>query len=39
MIVYPDTCFLYAELGAKEFLTFDARQGALAKASGLKGKP
>jgi predicted nucleic acid-binding protein len=27
------------ELGAKEFLTFDARQTALAKAAGLKTKP
>ena len=27
------------ELGAKEFLSFDARQGALAKAAGLKVKP
>jgi hypothetical protein len=27
------------ELGAKEFLTFDARQGALAKAAALKVKP
>ena len=27
------------ELNAKEFLTFDARQGALAKAVGLKARP
>jgi predicted nucleic acid-binding protein len=27
------------ELGAKEFLTFDARQGALAKSVGLTVKP
>jgi predicted nucleic acid-binding protein len=27
------------ELGAKEFLTFDSRQGVLAKAVGLKVKP
>lgn len=27
------------ELGAKEFLTFDAQQGKLAKAAGLKVKP
>jgi predicted nucleic acid-binding protein len=27
------------ELGAKHFLTFDARQSALAKAAGLKVKP
>jgi hypothetical protein len=26
-------------LGATEFLTFDARQAALAKAAGLKVKP
>jgi hypothetical protein len=29
----------YADLGATEFLTFDARQAALAKAAGLKVKP
>jgi len=27
------------ELGAKEFLTFDVRQGALARAVGLNAKP
>ena len=27
------------KLGAQEFLTFDARQGALAKAGGLKVRP
>lgn len=30
---------LALELGATEFLTFDARQAALAKAAGLKVKP
>jgi hypothetical protein len=30
---------LAVALGAGEFLTFDARQAALAKAAGLKVKP